>query len=445
MMLSPEEPALAIFGEPAMEKRAKLAQKLANKSNFPVIARLPEHDPMLSKSLLPDVMTGKTQLLIPVNPDPITVMTTRAVPENQPDVEDIEQNQGEGGNSGMVPSNGGRNDTDATNHAWQDLTNDATSDGGNGHDDASPESDRSNGSMETLFHEDETASNFELGKKDSENKGDQGNGDPDDDGDGSGSKVHDQWEDWVSPCHKITFHVDLLGENGEISNLTIGRDTQFRTYADGNMLMDPDKPWVRENPIRPQGQAHTRLGIELPAHIRLDRSHAVLGFEADRAFSMPRCRPMACGFDKPTHTYKQSQATNNQHSLTGAVGISGIVPAPTGTLTYANGQSTTNTIDAADSEPMPPYVVATEPGESRPTQDGKCYRAYNYSYVPRPDALCADSEPNPSVDVGFALGLSLHDDGSSPPKIGHVNRNQISVWVQDPSLRSKIRGIVLML
>ncbi|KAJ7133734.1 hypothetical protein C8R43DRAFT_644647 [Mycena crocata] len=441
MMLSPEEPALAIFGEPAMVKRAKLAQKLANKSNFPVIARLPEHDPMLSKSLLPDVVTGKTQPFIPVNPDPITVMTVRAVPENPLYVaEDVNQIQQEGGNSRILSSNGGENETDINRP--QDGTSGAAGGANNGHDAAPSENDRSNGSMETLFHEGETANHIALGKGPGNNDD---NGDPDDDGNGPGSKVNGQWEDWVSPFHKTTFNVDLLSDNGEISTLTIGRDTQFRTYADGNMLMDPEKPWARENPIRPQAQAHTRLEIKLSPQVNIDRSHAVLGFEADREFGIPRWAPIACGFDKPSQTYKQNQVINNQHSLSGAVGIKGIAPAPTATVTYGYGRSTANTIEATDSKPMPPFLVQTGPGETRSAEDGRCYRAYNYSYVPRPDVFCADSELKPPVDVGFALGLNLHDDGSLPPKIGHVNRNQIFLWVQDPSLRSKTRGMILML
>ncbi|KAJ7509294.1 hypothetical protein B0H11DRAFT_1314155 [Mycena galericulata] len=54
MMLFPDTPALALFGPVNGEESGKLAQELANKSNFPVITRPSAYDPIsLFKSLVP--------------------------------------------------------------------------------------------------------------------------------------------------------------------------------------------------------------------------------------------------------------------------------------------------------------------------------------------------------------------------------------------------------
>ncbi|KAJ7840650.1 hypothetical protein B0H13DRAFT_1910624 [Mycena leptocephala] len=76
MMLFPDTSAIAIFGPHSEEKMAKLAQKLANISNFPVIARPAPDDPMFRFNSLTGTDNNKmTEKLFTV--EPVVVMTAQ--------------------------------------------------------------------------------------------------------------------------------------------------------------------------------------------------------------------------------------------------------------------------------------------------------------------------------------------------------------------------------
>ncbi|KAJ6578909.1 hypothetical protein DFH09DRAFT_1276316 [Mycena vulgaris] len=200
----------------------------------------------------------------------------------------------------------------------------------------------------------------------------------------------------------------------------------FKTYADKNMPIDPNRPWAQQDMIRPQAEVHTKLQIGCfgDQQFRLDHSFAVLGFQAHRPASIFRAT------NPPTQINKHIQAANVQHTITATVGLSGTVPAPTASAAYANGHSTTHSVEAVDNKVIPAHVYLN-------------------------DIVSAGDQP--PVDVGFALGINFFGRNAElivnitqneivpPPQVSCVNQNQIFLWVPDPNLRSMMRGIMLAL
>ncbi|KAJ6616996.1 hypothetical protein B0H10DRAFT_1948678 [Mycena sp. CBHHK59/15] len=452
MMLFPEEPSLAIFGPRAVDpKFAELAQKLANKSGFPVIARPSADDPMFRlKSLIPVNGTGKNQLFekfFAATPDPVVVMTVQTTTDGvEGNHGNVDQDTVNDHTIGFQRGNGNHSETNSSSNGGRDGMGGEGSEqgaasrdpirgfsGGNGgpqsdgesNDPSGPyENGHSNASSEypdTLVSQEDTGNNIEGEKK---LDGD-GGSDPDDDGNDPGAEA-DKWEDWLSPWHMTQVNINVQASSDYSVHLKIGCQTQFRTYADGNMPIDPNREWAQQDFTRSQAQVHTKFRIQFPSpQILLDRSFAVLGLQAHRPYSISKNDNLDCGFSAPTQTYKHIKSTNVQNTFTASLGLSGVHPAPTAAVTYAHGQSATNTIEAADTKPMPLCDIKADPGEGYLERDGTSYESYNYSYKPRCDLLSDESVP--------------------PPQVSCINRNQVFLWVQDPSLRSKLQGVVLII
>ncbi|KAJ7503203.1 hypothetical protein B0H11DRAFT_1988244 [Mycena galericulata] len=462
MMLFPDTPALAIFG-PCTPSRARLAQKLANKCRAPVIARSSEDDPMIRiKSLLPQSEfngAGKIQstdkllsaIPLPV-PDPVVVMG--AAVRNT--------TRGDGSSKNGITSfsnDSGDRDDSRRRHPAQPPTNESPTAGSSGRNlgavqrgiDANDGSERSENSDSTSSRgETNTAVSDadmayigiekQVKEDDYPDPGDGGN-DP--------ATSEDKWEDWFSAHHTSTMEIHLQGKN--MHQVDISRQTQFKTYADERLPADPSSEWTK---TRSQAQAHTRLNLWVnPNRVILDRSYAVLGLQGHRPFSIIRHENLDCGFSEPTQTYKRVVAKNVQNTFGGTVGFTGVHPLPTVKATYAHGQGTTDSLEAADSKPPPPYDIRSSPGESYLAEADKSYKSWNYSYVPRgnfkfdPDT---ENQLQPLPDTEFAYGVNFNRYNTEkelepPPQVSYINRNEIFLWFVDPSLRSKMQGTVLLL
>ncbi|KAJ6578910.1 hypothetical protein DFH09DRAFT_1361249 [Mycena vulgaris] len=164
MLLFPEEPALAIFGpHPEDPKFAKVAQGLANKSGYPVAARLSADDPMSRPGENDQNPSEPPEL----NGDLNAESDTTAVSD-----EDTGSN---GGEKKLNSDGGGDPDDDGDD---SDTSNDGN--GGGNPDDGGGGSDADTSN--------------DVG----------GGGDPDDDGGDPGADSSDEWNDWVSPHHETT-------------------------------------------------------------------------------------------------------------------------------------------------------------------------------------------------------------------------------------------------
>ncbi|KAF8190628.1 hypothetical protein K438DRAFT_913543 [Mycena galopus ATCC 62051] len=62
----------------------------------------------------------------------------------------------------------------------------------------------------------------------------------------------------------------------------------------------------------------------------------------------------------------------------------------------------------------------------------------------RLDAERAESHP---MEVRVGMGINLHPSGSEKPlpRISFISRNQVLIWVSDPTSKSRIRGILVLM
>ncbi|KAF8215329.1 hypothetical protein K438DRAFT_774462 [Mycena galopus ATCC 62051] len=179
----------------------------------------------------------------------------------------------------------------------------------------------------------------------------------------------------------------------------------------------------------------------IPRETQADRSYANIGFVAHRAESIARRKFLHRGFDLPEKIYKQAQNHQTQWGFQGALGFS---QGPTGTGTYSRTKGTT--LEATNSKVMPKCLVEHENGEEW-DQDDKSYSSYNLVYQPQNfqwDTRLPKIHP---LEVGVGMGINLRPAASKkpPPQISFVNRNQVLIWVSDPSSKSRIRGIMVLM
>ncbi|KAJ7503200.1 hypothetical protein B0H11DRAFT_2223279 [Mycena galericulata] len=365
MMLFTDKPALALFG-PSTPSRARLAQKLANKCKAPVIARPSEDDPIIRmKSFSPTFEfngagkiqpTDKMLSAIPV-PEPVVVM--RAATGNT--------TCGDGGStSGATSSTNDSGDRAGVRMRDQPTTNESPTPGSSGGNvgavqreidanDDDPERSENDSSNASRDDSEQITVVFE-GVASSDGKKTKGHDNDPDDPDGEGPTLEaDKWEDWLSPHHTTTMQI-YLQRNGERPpiKVDIACQTQFRTYADERMPLDPSRDWTRQAITRPQAQVHQKFSLLFnPEQILLDRSYAVLGLQGDRPNSIIRQQNLDCGFEEPTQTLKTIFSNNVQNSLGVTAGFTGVHPAPTVKATYSRNKSSTHGLEATDSEVFP--------------------------------------------------------------------------------------------
>ncbi|KAJ7721488.1 hypothetical protein B0H16DRAFT_1602515 [Mycena metata] len=431
MMLFPDTPALAIFGPHSSQKMARLAQRLANKSKFPVISRPSADNPMLQFA---SPSPAKDDQLRKIRWQPFDqlavdhVLVGNTIPQESGDsgnsstaqnLERVDRNGAPSDNGELptlVPSNGGNgenpNDNDNTYQAAIE---------------SKPTSITSN--TPTLY----TANR---------------DGGEDPEGNDPNSEA-DQWDDWISPFHLTKSEITIQGSMQTV--LSIQSRTQFKTYAVGDAPNDLDTPGSVPG-LRPQAQARTTFVIEFnPKTVSIERSHAVLGLLAHRPASIISNTNLDCGFEEPTQTFKHGTGDINQNTFSVTAGVAGAVPAPTVTGRYAHGRSATRALEATDSKPMPPCQIQVEPGERFRKRHGKDYMSYNYTYCPRAPSLPGlSTNRRYFLNVGFGLGINFNpykDKDSEcliqPPQVSFINRNQVFVWVQHDRLGAEGTTIFL--
>ncbi|KAJ7258642.1 hypothetical protein C8J57DRAFT_529306 [Mycena rebaudengoi] len=92
---------------------------------------------------------------------------------------------------------------------------------------------------------------------------------------------------------------------------------------------------------------------------------------------------------------------------------------------------------------MPRCSVKYENGDEW-DKDNKSYSSYNFAYEARNIPLGGDPHP---TEVKVGMGINLRPAGSEAPlpQISFINRNQVLIWVSDPTLKARRRGIVVMM
>ncbi|KAJ7443903.1 hypothetical protein B0H11DRAFT_452398 [Mycena galericulata] len=204
-----------------------------------------------------------------------------------------------------------------------------------------------------------------------------------------------------------------------------------------------ETPHALTDPItRPQILSCVDLKVEVrPSEIQLDRSYSNLGFIVHRPHSIAGREYLPRGFEPPAAkaTYGTQKSTQNTGSLT--VGLDSM--KPTFTATASTSRGTGETVQWADDKPIPPCRVKEQFGKEWDVGD-KSYSSYDLVWQPTADE---DGSPRPA-DIRFGMGIEFYGKEeryiTKLPSISHILRNQIIIWVNDPGLKAKVRGMVVL-
>ncbi|KAJ7266651.1 hypothetical protein C8J57DRAFT_376411 [Mycena rebaudengoi] len=180
-----------------------------------------------------------------------------------------------------------------------------------------------------------------------------------------------------------------------------------------------------------------------PRETQVDRSYASIGFVVHRKKSIFQRKFLHRGFDLPDKRYTHGKNRQIQREVKAAVGFS--QGSPLATTAFAYHHNSESTLEATDSKVMPRCHVAEEIGDEW-DNNNESYSSYNMVYRAHAKPLEGDSEFYP-LEVKVGMGINLRPSGSKAPhpQISFVNRNQVFIWVFDPTSKARIRGIVVLM
>ncbi|KAJ7495275.1 hypothetical protein FB451DRAFT_1213734 [Mycena latifolia] len=265
-----------------------------------------------------------------------------------------------------------------------------------------------------------------------------GAADPDDDDD-------EYYEDdpqttmpeWEGQRHNATVALELkLGKAAY--KVTLSSHMQFKTQSlNGSNSAKP----------RPEVLSFASLEVKLRrGETTLDRSFSNIGFLVDRPQSIVTCDFLPLDYAPPDTKLKHTTQHSSAITAGGGVSLTGVVPTVSANAAYTRNWGDGS--EAADEKPMPKCKVQYDMGKAWESEDaeklGKDFGSYDVQWRPEPDRDNVAHE----MQVEFGLGLHLRHDkrlyNDGMPLISSVLRNQILVWVSDPALRTKGRGILLL-
>ncbi|KAF8185839.1 hypothetical protein K438DRAFT_1836409 [Mycena galopus ATCC 62051] len=244
-------------------------------------------------------------------------------------------------------------------------------------------------------------------------------------GGGDGSDEDDISIPGMSKVHRAVVWLNLQQDEEPSRTLSVRTHTTFQLQS-GYTKFEP----------RPQVIGRIWLTVETPAKILPDRSYSSLGFLAHRENSIVHREFM--NSENPDQTLK----TIDQTSTGLAVGLNAGYPATVAaTATYNRGAA--KTVELADNKPIPKCHIIPDPGE-RWNKDGKSYISYDITTVPKEDPRSGIRHP---LHAQFAMGINVYCPKANPklPKISFVTRNQVIVWISDATMKSKVRGLLVLM
>ncbi|KAJ6506738.1 hypothetical protein C8R45DRAFT_1175917 [Mycena sanguinolenta] len=367
-MLSPQEPALAIFGSYENPTIVNMAQSLAEHSGFPVVIRPACDDP--------------TSTLLSGDIDPHVDSNSNSRGHNDGGESEDQKSSEDGSSQG---SGGGGWDGGPGDCHEQQLNDDGTPPGSAGGGGGGGGNDAGDGKHKPT------------------RDGDPGGLAGGDGGGGGGAPalVDGQWE---GPLHNTCVKLALKPSPDRTYAVAISytfKEPQFTINRDTNMRIDLN---ALERPLfQPEVIAAVDFEIETrPRETQVDRSYASIGFVVHREDSIGRRK---LGFDLPLKLYKHSNQRQNQRGFQGALGLSqGLLSAATFSYARINGTTV-----------------------QKPELDAQ--------------------HPDYPLEVRVGMGINIRPPGSKTPlpKISFVKRNQVLIWVSDPTSKARIRGVMALM
>ncbi|KAJ7224898.1 hypothetical protein C8J57DRAFT_1390645 [Mycena rebaudengoi] len=384
-MLSPTKPALAIFGAYNEPVVVNMAQTLAHSSGFPVVIRPPSDNPAL------------------------TLLSHNTVPPyfRSPDTSRDER----------------RNNLDGSREEDTEVEDErSTGERGSG---AEP-----NGNVLNLAEE------YQLLDGGFQGPGGEGGG-----GGGEPTTVDGKWE---GPLHstRVKLRLKLHRDTARTYAVTIGYTYKFSVNRDTNIPINLDD--LSHALSQPEVLALVDLKIETrQRETQVDRSYANIGFLAHRKKSINDRQFFSRGFDQPDRILKHGQQRQGQRGFQGVVGFS---HGPMGTAALSHNRTNGTTLEGTDTKAPPKYRVVPEPGAEW-DQDNKSYSSYDIVYEAQDTPLSDEQSESHPLEVRVGMGINLRPAGSKKllPQISFVNRNQVLIWVSDPTSKAPIRGILVLM
>ncbi|KAJ7768628.1 hypothetical protein DFH07DRAFT_300070 [Mycena maculata] len=378
-MMSPEMPALVIFGSILDNRVLELAQTLSDVSMFAVMIR-------------------------PLEDDPVAKFMDQCR-ETEADSE-----------YRMVDSDY-ETDDESTDNFFTESTSDESDDDGNLDEGDSPSSD-----ADGVFRL--------RGGATSQDKNLQLVDDP----------------DYIVPAgierpegsHRTRVRLHLQLREDCLYDISISSKTAFKFQTE-----KAETPHELSEPIsRPQLLSCVDLKVEArPVEVLLDRSYSNLGFVVHHPNSIADREYLPRGFEPPVQkaTYGTQRSTQKAGSL--AAGFDSM--SPTIVMTASSSRTTGETIQLTEDKPAPSCHVKEQVGKEWNTVD-KSYSSYDVAWHPRADT---NGLPHP-MKIRFGIGIEFYGREeryiNKLPAISHILRNQIILWIFDPELKAKVRGMVAL-
>ncbi|KAJ7483907.1 hypothetical protein B0H11DRAFT_2279622 [Mycena galericulata] len=248
---------------------------------------------------------------------------------------------------------------------------------------------------------------------------------------GGADEEDDIYIPWMSPVHNLDIHLDLRTPN-MACEVGLFTKIQFK-------VQDKYENKEREG-YRPQAVSWTRFMVS-PANMNVvpDRSYSSVGFLVHRRY-ISLCDEMPCdGFIEPSQTIKTVKTKTLGISATAAAALG---PHPTGGPSLTVNRTTSDATESQNDRVTPKWQVKYSPG-GRWSSGDNSYDGKNVVYL----ATDNERKENP-LDVQFSMGINFGDhenpSNNDVPAISFIIRNQTMLWVHDKSLKAKGQGMIVL-
>ncbi|KAJ7121090.1 hypothetical protein C8R44DRAFT_736776 [Mycena epipterygia] len=231
--------------------------------------------------------------------------------------------------------------------------------------------------------------------------------------------------------HRTRVKLHLQLHETCVYDVAIASKTSFKFQTEKS-----ETPHALTEPIsRPQVLSCVDLKVETkPFEVLLDRSYSNLGFIVHRPKSIAGREYLPRGFEPPAATATRSTRKSTQSSGSLAVGLDTMQP----TLMATASRSRTT-----GESPLPSCHVQEQIGKEWDSGD-MSYSSYDVAWHPM---VQTNGSAHP-VNIRFGMGIDFFGKEEryiyNLPTISHILRNQVILWVFDPELKAKVRGMVVL-
>ncbi|KAF8185843.1 hypothetical protein K438DRAFT_1836412 [Mycena galopus ATCC 62051] len=251
-------------------------------------------------------------------------------------------------------------------------------------------------------------------------------------GKGDDSDEEDGPLPWMSKAHKAIVWLKLRPDEKHEYSLGVRTKTTFQLQSEYEDNTSDTRPEVIGN---------VSLTVETRAKILPDRSYSSLGFLAHRQSSVIDREFIDCGFEYPDQTLKTIDQVSKSVTVGVNPGYANLHPTVIPGVSYT--KTGTKAVELADNKSTPRCLIFHDPGD-RWNKDGKSYTSYDITTVPRKDPRTGMMHP---LKARFAMGINVHRNEENPklPKISFITRNQVILWISDPTMKSRVRGLLVLM